>query len=357
LKICVALGTRPEIIKMSPVIRALEKKKAEYFILHTGQHYSYNLDQVFFDQLALPHPRYNLDTRSGTQAEETGRMMVGAEKVFLKERPDVLLVEGDTNTVLATSLAACKMSIRIGHVEAGLRSRDMEMPEEVNRILTDHVSSILFAPTKTARQNLLDEGFPEKRILVTGNTVVDAVRQNLAMAKKGDALERFKLIPKGYVLATLHRQESVDRRERLVQILEGFQDVSETLGLPVVIFTHPRTRKRIRKFRLKLGAGIRLFEPADYLSFLQLEGSARLILTDSGGVQEEACILRVPCVTVRENTERPETVEVGANIVSGRKPAAILAATTKIVKRRTNWLNPYGDGNAGARIVEAVLSG
>ena len=342
---------------MSPVIRALERKNAKYFILHTGQHYSYNLGQVFFDQLALPRPKYNLDTRSGTQAEETGRMMVGAEKVFLKEHPDLLLVEGDTNTVLATSLAASKMSIRIGHVEAGLRSRDMEMPEEINRILTDHVSSILFAPTEHARQNLLQEGFPEEKILVTGNTGVDAVRQNLALARKANALGRFKLSPRGYVLATVHRQESVDRRERLVEILAGLQSVSETLGLPVAFFAHPRTRKRIRRFRLKAGTGIRLFEPVDYLSFLQLEGNARLILTDSGGVQEEACILRVPCVTVRENTERPETVEVGANQVAGRDPAAVLKAAKTMVKRRPNWKNPFGDGNAGVRIVESVLNG
>ena len=228
---------------MSPVIRALERKDAKYFILHTGQHYSYNLDQVFFDQLALPRPKYNLDKRSGTQAEETGRMMVGAEKVFLKEHPDLLLVEGDTNTVLASSLAASKMSIRIGHVEAGLRSRDMEMPEEINRILTNHVSSILFAPTENARQNLLDEGFPEERILVTGNTIVDAVRQNIRLARRANALGRFKLSPRGYVLATVHRQESVDRRERLVEILTGLQSVSETLGLPVAFFAHPRTRR------------------------------------------------------------------------------------------------------------------
>ena len=342
---------------MSPVIRALEKKNARYFILHTGQHYSYNLDRVFFDQLDLPHPKYNLDARSGTQAEETGRMIVGAEKVFLKERPDVLLVEGDTNTVLATSLAASKMSIRIGHVEAGLRSRDMEMPEEINRILTDHVSSVLFAPTENARQNLLQEGFPEERILVTGNTVVDAVRQNLALARKADALGRLRLSPRGYVLATVHRQESVDRRERLAQILAGLQGVSEALGLPVAFFAHPRTRKRIRGFRLKVGTGVRLFEPADYLSFLQLEGSARLILTDSGGVQEEACILRVPCVTVRENTERPETVEVGANQVAGRNPRRVVEAAKRMVKRRPNWPNPFGDGRAGVRIVESVLNG
>jgi UDP-N-acetylglucosamine 2-epimerase (non-hydrolysing) len=357
VKICVALGTRPEIIKMSPVIRALERRNADYFILHTGQHYSYNLDQVFFDQLALPRPKYNLDTRSGTQAEETGRMMVGAEKVFLKERPDLLLVEGDTNTVLATSLAASKLAIRIGHVEAGLRSRDMGMPEEINRIITDHVSSILFAPTEHARQNLLQEGFPEDRVLVTGNTVVDAVRQNLKLARRTNALGVFKLSRRKYILTTVHRQESVDDQDRLAGVLRGLQGVSEALGLPVAFFVHPRTRKRIRQFRLKVGQGIHLFEPVDYLSFLRLEANARLILTDSGGVQEEACILRVPCVTVRENTERPETVEVGANEVAGRDPAAVLKAAGRMVKRRRNWRNPFGDGNAGIRIVESVLNG
>jgi len=355
MKTAVVLGTRPEIIKMAPVINELKKLSADFFILHTGQHYSYNLDRVFFEQLRLPAPRYNLEAGSGTHAAETARMLVGIEGVLVKERPDVVLVEGDTNSVLAGALAAAKMGIRVGHVEAGLRSYDRRMPEEINRILTDHIADFLFAPTPGARDILLAEGIEETKIYVTGNTIVDAVHENLALARaRGDVLSDLKVRPKEYFLVTLHRQENVDDDARFTSILRGLEGLSKELGVKTLYPVHPRARKKLEAIGLQ--PRLTLIEPVDYLAFLQLESSARLILTDSGGVQEEACILGVPCVTLRDNTERPETVAVGANVLAGAAPEKILASARQMLRVTRRWENPFGDGRAAERIVSTILS-
>ena len=354
MKICIILGTRPEIIKMSPVIRACERENLDYFILHTGQHYSYIMDRVFFEQLELPEAKYNLDVGSGKHGEQTGKILSGVEPVLQKERPDVVLVEGDTNTVLAGALAATKLHIKVGHVEAGLRSYDRKMPEEINRVLSDHCSDYLFAPTETAREILLGEGISATKIFVTGNTVVDAVFQNLELAKdRNNALNDLHLEPRNYFLVTAHRQENVDVRKRFEGFIKGLELVAKEFGLPVLYPIHPRARKMMNHFGLKSN-GIEFIEPVDYLSFLQLESKARLILTDSGGVQEEACILKVPCVTLRDNTERPETLEVGSNILAGTTPEKILECTRLIIERNNEWKNPFGDSKAGKRIVEIV---
>jgi len=354
MKVIVILGTRPEIIKMSPVIRELEKRNLDFFILHTGQHYSYNLDEVFFKQLELPQPKYNLNVGSGSHAEETGKMLIEIEKVLQQERPDVILIEGDTNSVLAAGLAAAKLHIRVGHVEAGLRSYDRTMPEEINRTLTDHCSDYLFAPTERAKQNLLNEGIPERNIFVTGNTIVDAVYQNLEIASsKINALQKLSLQPKGYFLVTLHREENVDNPRRFEGILEALRKLNKAFEISIIYPIHPRSRKRIEKFNLQTN-GLRIIEPLDFLSFLQLENDAKLILTDSGGVQEEACILGVPCVTVRDNTERPETIEVGSNILAGTSPDTILEHSKTMLNRKNKWHNPFGDGRAGERTVKII---
>lgn len=354
MKIAVVLGTRPEIIKMSPVIRELEHRQASFFILHTGQHYSYYLDEVFFQQLGLPKPLYKLDAGSGSHAEETGRMLVGIESALLKEKPDTILVEGDTNSVLAGALAGAKIGIKIGHVEAGLRSYDRSMPEEINRVLTDHISDYLYAPTPHAKEILLGEGIPETKILVTGNTIVDAVYQNRKLAEQ----ERESLplpFPAGkYLLLTLHRQENVDNRDRLTTILEGINGVIRELGLPVIFPIHPRAKKRLEEFNLDT-SNINIIEPVDFLSFLRLENGAKLIMTDSGGVQEEACILGIPAITLRDNTERPETLAVGANILAGAQPERILESVRLMLSRKNEWQNPFGDGHAARRIVNSVL--
>jgi len=355
MRVAVVLGTRPEIIKMSPIIREFERRGLDYFILHTGQHYSYNLDQVFFDQFNLPRPKYNLEVGSGTHAEETGRMLIGIERVLLREKPDVVLVEGDTNTVLAGALAAVKLGIAVGHVEAGLRSFDREMPEEINRVLTDHISDFLFAPTEKARENLLREGISDDKIFVTGNTIVDAVFQNLKLInEQSNILNDLGVVDGEYFLVTVHRQENVDNKERFRGILEGLRLVRKEFGFPVIYPIHPRAEKRMKEFDLS-AEDLTLIDPVDYLSFLYLESRARLILTDSGGIQEEACILRVPCVTLRYSTERPETIEVGANVLAGTNPVEIVEKVKFMLDRKREWINPFGDGRAGLRIVEILM--
>ena len=355
MKISIILGTRPEIIKMSPIIRECEKQGRDYFILHTGQHYSYNLDKIFFEDLELPVAKYNLDVGSGTHAEETGKMLIGIEKILLEEKPDVVQVEGDTNTVLAGALAASKFHIKVGHVEAGLRSYDRTMPEEINRVLADHVSDYLFAPTEKAKENLLREGIPEDKIFVTGNTTVDAVYQNLEIAeRKADILNKLNLSSKEYFLVTSHRQENVDNEERLEGILEGLKLIHEEFDLSIIFPIHPRTAKRLKEFELKVPRGIELIKPLGFLEFLQLEANAKLVLTDSGGMQEETCILKIPCVTLRDNTERPETLEVGSNVLVGVNQNEILEGVKIMLNKKRNWSNPFGDGKAGEKIIEVV---
>lgn len=357
MKITIALGTRPEIIKMSPVIRELEKRQENYFILHTGQHYSYNLDRVFFEQLKLPQPKYNLEVGSGSHAQQTGKILIGVENVLQDESPDIVLVEGDTNSVFASALAATKLHIKVGHVEAGLRSYDRNMPEEINRILTDHCSDYLFAPTKKAKTTLLGEGILENKIFVTGNTIVDVVYQNLEIAREqGNTLSSLNLAQRQYLLVTLHRQENVDNQARFASILEGLNRVAAEFHLPVIYPVHPHSLKRMNEFGLN-PKNITLVEPISFLDFLQLESNARLILTDSGGVQEEACILGIPCVTLRDNTERPETLEVGSNILAGALPDKIFRCTTLMLNKENKWSNPFGDGKAGQRIVVTLLGG
>ena len=355
MKISIIFGTRPEIIKMSPFIRERERKNLDYFILHTGQHYSYNLDKIFFEELELPAPKYNLGVGSGSHAEETGKMLIGIEKVLQEEKPDVVLVEGDTNTVLAGALAASKLHIKVGHVEAGLRSYDRTMPEEINRVLADHVSDYLFAPTEKAKENLLREGIGGNKIFVTGNSIVDAVYQNLEIAKrKVDILNKLSLTHKEYFLVTAHRQENVDVKERLKGILDGFELIYQEFNHPIIYSIHPRTMKRVKEFDLKVPEGVELIEPLGFLEFLQLEANAKLVLTDSGGIQEETCILKVPCVTLRDNTERPETLEVGSNILAGVNQKMILECVKRMTNRSRNWKNPFGDGKSGKRIIRII---
>lgn len=354
MRIAIILGTRPEIIKFSPIIRECTRVSQDFFVLHTGQHYSYSMDRVFFEQLELPKANYNLDVGSGTHAEQTGKILIGTEKILLEEKPDIVLVEGDTNTVLAGALAAVKLGVKVGHVEAGLRSYDRQMPEEINRILTDHCSDLLFAPTSKSKQTLLNEGIPENKIFVTGNTIVDAVYQNLDISKKKRNVKaRLDLEKKTYLLATVHRQENVDNEQRFKGILKGLELVQKQTGFPVIYPVHPRAKKQLRTLRIR-ARGIKTVQPLDYLNFLRLESEAKLVLTDSGGVQEEACILGVPCVTLRYNTERPETLEVGANILAGTDPSQILEKTELMLNTKNRWKNPFGDGKAGKKIVQTL---
>ncbi|MCW4005048.1 MAG: UDP-N-acetylglucosamine 2-epimerase (non-hydrolyzing) [Candidatus Bathyarchaeota archaeon] len=356
MKFALILGTRPEIVKMSPVIRECELLGLDFFVLHTGQHYSYNMDRVFFEQLGLPEAQYNLDVGSGLHGEQTGRMLAGIEKILGREAPEVVLVQGDTNTVLAGALAASKLGIKVGHVEAGLRSYDKTMPEETNRVLADHCSDYLFAPTKESQHILLGEGIAAEQVFMVGNTVVDAVYQNLELAQsKSMVLDELHLAPKEYVLATSHRQENVDCKDRFVGLIRGLKMVQRECGVPLVYPIHPRAKKQLELFGLSTD-GLTLVEPLDYLSFLQLESKAKLVLTDSGGVQEETCILNVPCVTLRDNTERPETLTAGSNILAGTDPNKILKAAQTITAKPPRWKNPFGDGTSASKILQILLS-
>lgn len=355
IHIAIVLGTRPEIIKLSPVIRECERRDLPYTLIHTGQHYSDELDSVFFDQLELPEPDYHLDVGSDSHGAQTGKMLAEIEQALLDVEPDVALVQGDTNSVLAGAIAASKLPVDIGHVEAGLRSFDREMPEETNRVVTDHVADYLFAPTDTSADNLRDEGFDESRIHVTGNTVVDAVHQHRTLAtEKSTILDDLDLTPGEYALLTAHRAENVDDRARFADLLNGVERVSTELGVDIVYPIHPRARNRLDEFGLDVSSCIELIEPQDYLDFLELEQAATVILTDSGGVQEEACILGVPCVTLRDSTERPETIDVGANRLVGIDPDAIRNGAVEMADVATDWENPFGDGNASKRILTAL---
>ncbi|MFA4880060.1 MAG: UDP-N-acetylglucosamine 2-epimerase (non-hydrolyzing) [Candidatus Doudnabacteria bacterium] len=359
MKIGIILGTRPEIIKMSPIIRECQKRKIKFFLLHTNQHYAKNLGEVFFQELKLPKAKYNLKVGSGTHAETTGKMLIRIEKVLLKEKPSIILTEGDTNTVLAAALAVSKLNgIQLGHIEAGLRSYYRQMPEEINRILADHCSDYLFAPTRNAVKTLKSEGIPKEKIFLTGNTIVDALKQNLKIKQgKTEILKSLKIKKGQYILVTVHRQENTDKPLRLKNILQGLQLIYHQFHLPIVYPIHPRTQKMIKFFGLKITPKIKLIPPLGYLNFLLLEKNARLILTDSGGIQEEACILKVPCVTLRDNTERPETLEIGANILSGTEPQKILNCALKMAWRKEKkWRNPFGDGHAGQRILDILLN-
>jgi UDP-N-acetylglucosamine 2-epimerase (non-hydrolysing) len=350
----IILGTRPEIIKMSPVISECEKQQIDFFILHTGQHYSYEMDKIFFEELELPGAKYNLDIGSGSHAEQTGKMLIEIERILTKEKPNTILVEGDTNTVLAGALVATKLGMNVGHVEAGLRSFDRNMPEEINRVLTDHVSDYLFAPTETAKQNLQKEGIAESKIFVTGNTIVDAVYRNSEIANEKAKIVETSWLKKGaYFLATAHRQENVDVKERLQGIMKGLELLYNEFSIPIIFPVHPRTRKKIEHFDVSL-KGVTPIDPVGFLDFLWLERNAKLVLTDSGGVQEEACILRVPCVTLRDNTERPETIEVGSNVLAGANPIDIVKGAKLMLNKERNWRNPFGDGSAGVKVVEVL---
>lgn len=349
-------STRPEVIKLSPVMRRLEGLGLDCLFITTGQHYDRNLFQTFIEELRLKKPDYDIEIGSGSQAYQTSSPMIRLEEIMLKERPDAVVIEGDTNSVLSSALTALKLKIPVAHVEAGLRSFDRTMPEEINRTLTDHCSEVLFAPTETSALNLINEGIFPNKIFVVGNTIVDATLQNLEIAKKESKI--LQDLPESYLLLTLHRTENVDDRKRLEGIVNALVQIDEEIVFPI----HPRTKKMLENFGLlkKLEKKIRVIEPLGYLDFLVLMSNAKIVLTDSGGVQEEAIILNVPCITLRLNTERPETVEAGGNILAGVEGEAILEKVDMVLndatlyKKMKEAKNPFGDGATGKRIVKIL---
>jgi len=341
------------------VIRECQRQNIAFILIHSGQHYSYEMDQIFFEELELPKPDYALEVGSGTHGVQTARILERTEEVLMKEKPDVVLVQGDTNTVAGGALTAAKLHIPVGHIEAGLRSYFREMPEELNRIIADNMSDFLFVPTKESAEILKKEGFPKERIFLTGNTVVDATLEHIGIAeKKSKILTELKLKPKEFFLITSHRPENVDSPERLTSILESLVEVSNRYKKAVVWPIHPRTKKMIEELGLnslmKKIHNLNVIKPIGYFDFLSLQKNAKLILTDSGGVQEESCILKTPCVTLRDNTERPESITVGANILSGVTTQGIIKAIEKMIDNKGAWQNPFGDGKSAQKILQIL---
>jgi UDP-N-acetylglucosamine 2-epimerase (non-hydrolysing) len=352
------VGTRPEIIKMAPVLRAAEGRFDRHLV-HTGQHYDDELSGDFFEALELSPPDENLGIGSGSQAEQTAGALVGVERVLEEREPAAVLAVGDTNAVLSTAMAAAKLPVPFGHVEAGLRSFDRSMPEEINRVLADHVADVAFAPTEEAREHLQREAVDDTAAVhVVGNTVVDACRQHAPLAaERSTVLERFDLEPGEYVAATLHRPANTDDRDRLLAAVEAL----DAARRPVVLPAHPRTEAALAAAGWEPSGSLTLCEPLDYLDFLHLLASARVAVTDSGGVQEEASVLEVPCLTVRPNTERPETVAAGVNELV--EPDALADRLDRLLTddqaraAMTGHTELYGDGDAGERIVSVLERG
>ena len=346
MKVLSVVGARPQFIKCAPVSRELRKVHEEVLV-HTGQHYDYLLSEVFFRDLGIPAPDYHLDIGSGSHGVQTGRMLAAIEEVIGKEEPEIVLVYGDTNSTLAGALAAAKMHVPVAHVEAGLRSFDRRMPEEVNRVLTDHCSDLLFCPTATAVRNLAAEGVTAG-VHLTGDVMVDALQENLALAKERATVD---LPATGYFLATVHRASNTDDPVALRAIMAAFA----LLEAPVIFPAHPRTRKKFAEYGIAPAANVSVVEPLPYFDMLAALAGARAVLTDSGGVQKEAYILKVPCVTLRENTEWVETIEDGWNVLVGADADRIVLAAGKANGAHRRHDARFGDGHAAARMA-AIIS-
>jgi len=349
LKILTIIGARPQFIKAAPVSRVLRKEIDEK-IIHTGQHYDANMSDIFFEELHIPKPDYHLGVGSGNHGKQTGEMMAKIEDIVLSEQPDYLMVYGDTNSTLAGALVAAKLHVPVIHIEAGLRSFNKKMPEEVNRIMTDHVSEFLFCPTDTAITNLTNENITHN-VFNIGDVMYDAVLYNQELAKESSTiLQDTGITAKDYHLITIHRAENTDDLEKMKNILEAFSKIDETKVWPI----HPRTKHKLADYGLNLDEvpNLKIIDPVGYLDMLTLEANAKKIVTDSGGVQKEAYFMKVPCVTIREQTEWVETLEGEANILTGTDTEKILAAVQKEVNPQ--YKEVFGDGHASEKIVEII---
>jgi UDP-N-acetylglucosamine 2-epimerase (non-hydrolysing) len=366
MKVLNIVGARPNFMKMAPIIEAMSKcpERIQHLLVHTGQHYDEKMSKAFFDALGMPKPDINLEVGSGSHAEQTAKIMIKFEKVCLQEKPDLVIVVGDVNSTMACTITAKKLGIRVAHVEAGLRSRDMSMPEEINRLCTDVLCDYLFTTDHFADENLRAEGVNKGKIFFVGNVMIDTLLKHRSMAKGLGLINEMGLLPGAYATLTMHRPSNVDDPAVFSGIFEVLKEISE--NLPVVFPIHPRTLKMAEQFGLSRYfnsgneiEGIWTTEPLGYLEFLHLNMHAKMVFTDSGGLQEETTVLGVPCITMRNNTERPVTCEVGTNFLVGNAPEAIRRAARKILDGEL----PQGrvpekwDGHAAERIVEILLNG
>lgn len=357
MKVILVVGARPNYMKIAPVYFALKSEQEfEPILIHTGQHYDNNLSEIFFNELGLPKPNIYLGVGSGMHGQQTARIMIEFEKVLFKENPDLVMVAGDVNSTIACALDSAKLHIPVAHLEAGLRSYDRQMPEEINRVLTDSISDILLTPSLDANENLKKEGITDDKIFFVGNAMIDSLRKYESLAEKSDVLDRLCLSKYKYGLITLHRPRNVDNKQNFEKIITTFEQIEKKI--PLVFPIHPRSRKTIEKFSLKSRfdnmKNFILIEPVGYLDFLKLEKYAKLVLTDSGGIQEETTVFGVPCLTIRENTERPITISQGTNQLVGTDTQKIIKTTESILdgycKRGT--IPKFWDGKSAIRIVE-----
>jgi len=352
--ICTVVGARPNFVKMAPVIHEITRRGLPQLLVHTGQHYDEKMSTVFFDELGMPRPDVYLGVGSGSHAEQTAKVMMAFETILLEHHPVLVVVAGDVNSTLACALTASKLHIPVAHVESGLRSYDREMPEETNRVLTDHIADLLLVTEPSGRENLLKEGVEKTRIFFVGNTMIDSLRTHLVAALERRPWEAFDLTEEGYGVVTLHRPANVDDEAGLREIFSTLEEIA--VRWPLLFPAHPRTVGRMAEWGLN-PRGVRVVEPLGYLDFLGLMAKARVVLTDSGGIQEETTALGVPCITIRENTERPVTIEQGTNQLAGTKRDGILAAAARVewnLLPRGNRIPELWDGQAARRVVDVL---
>lgn len=360
LKVINVVGARPNFMKVAPIVAAMKKRPSQFqpLVVHTGQHYDAAMSDSFFQDLDLPQPDTHLGVGSASHAAQTAAVMERFEPVVLREKPDWVLVVGDVNSTLACALVCVKLGVKVAHVEAGLRSRDRTMPEEINRLLTDQIADLLFTPSTDADENLLAEGIPRERIRFVGNVMIDSLQKNLAVARNLPTKEQLGLTG-DYALLTLHRPSNVDMLESFEPILSALEVIASKL--PIVFPVHPRTKKTIAELglndRVEAIKDLRTIDPLGYLDFLNLSSGARLVLTDSGGIQEETTALGIPCLTLRENTERPITVEMGTNVIVGTDATKIITEATVALNgsaKRVARQPPLWDGHTSERILIAL---
>ncbi len=359
LKIILIAGARPNFMKVAPIYAEMKRRPTEFdpMIVHTGQHYDAAMSDTFFDDLGMPKPDIHLGVGSGSHAVQTAKIMTEFEPVVLEHKPDWVLVVGDVNSTIACALVSAKLGIKVAHVEAGLRSRDRSMPEEINRILTDSISDLLFTTSQDADENLRNEGIPTGSVRFVGNVMIDSLLDHLKLAEKSKVRDDLGITGKDYAVATLHRPSNVDEREVFKGILDALLAVAERL--PIIFPVHPRTRAKIEEFGFADAikkSNIRLIDPLGYLDFMRLYSGARLVLTDSGGLQEETTVLGIPCLTLRNNTERPITIELGTNVLVGTDMAKIKETALAVLARENapkhNKIPPLWDGKTAGRICD-----